>query len=308
MKVTTRLAVTISAIAVTADSAMAVIAFDPDGAPGGIAIVESVDSFDWLHGSAYSDGGSQAITNFVSNLFTGGDAPTQSTSYFHAALDSMVTTTGSIFTPTPHGVEFTLVAGFEEDIAGVDLATNNVSFRLVDDQPTEFVEIYYDDTPDADALAGTGYNNGMLILRANITDLPSSFFQASTNVSSLDTTADGNQYPTVLTAGGSGTSTFHADVTYTDPAFFKTSPEQLIIDAIGQIPFDSVNPSDAFVTSANTGLGDGPGSTSFNLGAGVPGVGIGQVNGAGPANGGGPDFIFKLEARLDSPLPQSRPR
>ncbi len=273
------------------------------GSPGPAPAVDAVQDiataavFEWLPGATYSQGGSQALDDYFTS---GGTVHNEFTTYFQTKLAAIKDTNGDVvFDPAANGVEVTVVAGFGEKIAFADPATNTVYFDFADGQPNEFLEIYFDTTPDADTVAGTGFNDGTLVLRADITDVPYSFFQvvgdpAAGDVAPLNLASP--DFAGVLTVLGGGTTTLEAETTYRNASVFKIPVLSMRFDITSHTPFDTVTPSDSFVTMANPGTGDGPSPTSFNVGAGIPGVGVGFINGAGSLSGvGGPDITFQSE-------------
>jgi hypothetical protein len=139
----------------------------------------------------------------------------------------------------------------------------------------------------ANNLAGTGFNVGTLILAGK----PSTS-AANVGIYSLSTNAAGNpvttpfdqfvsnHYPSVSTVAGSGSAMLSADVTYFNPAFFKTPISQISFNSSLVTPFAQVSPSALF-----TGL---PGGGAPNI---TPN--IGTVNGFN-----GPDFQFQADANF----------
>src|SRR5205085_1681340 len=95
---------------------------------------------------------------------------------FHAQLTSVLNQAGSQVNPTglnapgPVGTvapyEITIVGSATEIITQADSAPGQATFQLsVGQSQNSFVEIYFDANQNANPLAGTGYNDGRLILQ-----------------------------------------------------------------------------------------------------------------------------------------------
>lgn len=226
---------------------------------------------------------------------------------FQAQLNSIVSSTGAQITPiglnatgavggvTPF--EITVVGSVTEAVTNVNNTPGRAVFRVAGTQaPGGFIELYYDGSQNADALQGTGYNDGTLILRGQPTP-PNpdvgSFALSNPQPGTLrnfdlfgtnDYTTGGN----TTTISGIGATTMDVTITYVDPAFFvapgtgNTARQVRIGDIISldishAVPFDKVNPSRKFTGAANSGTGSGPTPAATPR--------IGATNGAN-----GPDF------------------
>jgi hypothetical protein len=234
------------------------------------------------------------------NSLFGGSIPfTQGDTFqllFHAQLNSVVVGNGTQVTPiglnasgavggvTPF--EITLVGSVTEAVTNVNNTPARIAYRVAGNQSTaSFIEMYFDGSQNANPLAGTGYNDGKLILRGTPTppnpDVGS--FALSNpqpiNAPSFDLFGN-NDYANVTSIQGVGATRMDVTVTFVDPAFFvagtgthKVKVGDLItIDMSHSAPFDKVDPSRLFVTAPNTGTGSGPAAN------GVPR--IGTVNGS----------------------------
>jgi hypothetical protein len=180
------------------------------------------------------------------------------------------------------------VASFTEVVTSLNATGTVTQFAMAPTQsPNSFFELYYNPAVVANNLAGTGFNQGTLILAGK----PSTT-APSIGIYSLSTTAAGNpvttpfdqfvsnHYPAVSTVAGSGSAMLSADVTFFDPAFFKTPISQLTFNSSLVTPFDQVSPSALF-----TGL---PGGGAPNV---IPN--IGTVNGLN-----GTDFQFQADSNF----------
>jgi hypothetical protein len=290
---------------------------DLDGS-GGATGALSIGSFDWNFTSFLAQGGVQAISNFVGS---GGTCPTSSCDFTvltHASLSSVSDTGGNVIAVggLNSTYEITMIAKYTETVAfaGGGLATFNVNTS----QPI-VLEIYYDPTRDSNALNGSGFNDGTLILSATVVQTATGLFLVTDPASQLlDQSSDGNQYGTQGTVEGTGSSTSITvgDIT-TDPSFFVQALETFGLQfsniSIG-LPFDSTNPSVCFnVSGTGTAVGSNTvaptqcsqsvqdngqpysGQTITTDGGYVPVVGA--VNGL---FGAGPDFIAQTD--FNSPL------
>ena len=291
------------------------LSFDPDGALGGFGTLTDVETFDLLPASSYSVNGMTGIQNWIltNDPVIGDGVPREfgTTLYGHAKVGTILQTGGG--TVLPAGQELTVVTRVKEEITTVAGSTSVLS--VVDDD-SNFVELYFDSSADSNLTAGTGFNNGTLILKGIVRAGTSTFTQTSQNAGALDQFPSANplddNYPDVDSVRGLGSTQFtQIELVYVDPAFFK-DPLGLIVPGTFASdvanPHENSNPSDAFVTQMNANplvapVGSGPAATSFSIGLGAAGIGIGEVNGQfGPGfiplpGLGGPDTMFETDAR-----------
>ena len=218
--------------------------FDQDG------VYEQVDSVDWAPGNALAVG---AVPLTAGDTFT---------TYIQAEMTSV---TGPVIggVSTPIGAsgpyEYTYVIELQETIAAaIDLDGDTIPDTVSFNHTGGTVHVYYDDlsggTINADGLtsnAGTGYDDGIEILTADIipTLLGASF--SLTNGSAQNTIQALDQYntdnlPGIETVTGSGNATVDANVTFYDTNFFQGVSLDTIIkfllNATLEDPFDSNNP------------------------------------------------------------------
>lgn len=263
---------------------------DPDG-PGGLDPIANVERLG-MTGAIYNDGSVKSVLSFAGAFIPQGiPAGTQIPfpSYFQAKVDSVQTPDGII--PLTQG-EITMVGSFMLQPTA-DTTETLAAFELLD--TGDFLEVYYDPTPDVDPTAGTGYNNGQLIMRGGFLSGTNEFMANPAAQRDLDEhVVDGNQYPGIRAVTGNGiTDLGRAQATFADSDFFVSGFEPLIsVDVDYQTWFDLINPSDAFVTQPNPGFGDGPAPVSFNIGSGDP-TGIGPLNGTG-----GEDLMFQVSPQI----------
>ncbi len=253
----------------------------------------------------------------LTSQFVGGTSNPFSV-FYQAKLAGFVKVGGDPGSPeSPPGLntsyEITAVARFDERVSTVfvdfDAGTANVNFAHVP-SAGEYLEIYYGEglAFNASDRDGTGFNDGVKILEADILAGPGLFvsnFAASINLNGdfLTTVLDqfaGNDYGAQMTITGIGSTQFTAQVTDFDPTFFIDVLST--IDFIAEtentqgLPFTKVDPSSAFlVNSDGTALNEIP----VVAGAGNPAdpiYGVGSVNGGIIGLGGGASIQFQSDA------------
>jgi uncharacterized protein (TIGR03382 family) len=280
-------------------AANAAVTIDPNGAappvsagPFGTFFTPfDVAALDWSQGNAIAVGAVTAIGNGVGSEFN---------LFYQAKLRGFDSTSGPVSNVVlgtgPGAVEWTVVAGFRERV--VSTTGSSAEFELVTGPGVlNFLEIYYDDTPDANDLAGTGFSNGRLILTSNITEIGQSDFTVSGFTGAALDQFGTNNYPGLLTVNGSGNTTpMVTDITGYDPTFFggDIASADLIVNLVLQnvsqaLPFLTVDPSARFTLTA---AGVGIGSSSADRATLAAGAGtVGAVNGAS-----GPDVMFQVDS------------
>jgi len=221
--------------AATVANAASTILFNPNGTGAGGAI--QVSTFDWTPDNALAQG---AVT-------TAGISPGPFTVFGQAKLGNFIQP-NNVTVAVPAGREFTLFANFQE--TAVPLAGGAVA--LLSALSGGSIQIWTG-APDSNQLAGTGYNNGSLILQGVVVANPlsSGIFTDQTRATGVAITNldnhNANDRPGVLTHVGQGSNTVEVNVTFADPAYFVTNVTQLLIDAedTGQlrVPFDQADPA-----------------------------------------------------------------
>ena len=279
------------------------ITFDPDGfAPGNAP--RSITSLDWQVGNAVSIGGNPVVVGEVVEL------------YYQARLAATIPPS------TLNGIntvfEITGIARFREMVTS--LSATKAQFQIVNDNAFNFIEIYYDTTPDSDDLAGVGFDDGTLILSGDPVNNPDVFFDSNftitrfngnqangttpilyDNVDTDDYSGTGGRPTPFRSVTGSGNTTFDAINVVYNSAFFNPGPGLLILTTnfvTNQVtPFDQVDPSMLF-------FGDTVGQPGHQ-GTVTPALGTGngpvRLGGGGPLGtaalaGTGPDFQFQADA------------
>jgi len=216
-------------------NAASTIQFDTNGAAAGGLI--SVNTFDWLPDNALAQ---NAVT-------TGGIVNGAPFTVFAQAKLGTFVQPGNIAVAPSVG-EFTFVASFQETAVGG--ATSPALVAL----PGGTVQIFFDPTANSNQLAGTGYNDGTLILQGTIVNGTGAFVDFTrTNPGVFPAVpldnflSDGNNYPGITTHVGNGSNSLNINVTFADSNFFKTNITALTIDAQDTgnltVPFNQADPA-----------------------------------------------------------------
>lgn len=196
----------------------------------------------------------------------------------------------------PPGYEWTYVFGFEEIVTGVTTVGGfpSANFAVIPGG-NNFFQVYFDPTENANNLAGTGFNDGTLILQGTVlpfgapgspsgsglSTFTGSCDDAVTNCGALDR-FNTNNYPAITSDSGAGSSFFAAAVTGSNSSFFLSPPTMITNNTFQNQPFDAQDPAACFWNG-----------TAFIGGAG----GGGCANTIGNRNGvDGPDTMFQTRA------------
>lgn len=224
--------------------AFATVLFDYTGQGGtNSSTVIEITGFDWApNGALINDG---------LPLQQAGDTFTL---YSMGALSVFQTTTGTANLDPAY--EITFVLGMGEQVT--QLMGNSAQFSLDNSLGVNFFQIYVDDTPDADVdvagygdTAGTGYNDGDLILSATITSAIGGFF-AYNNIDDLDQSQDGDDWNGQQSINGIGSATVNVAtslVSY-DHNYFLDVPNDFYLslndNSNNALPFTKVDPPNLF--------------------------------------------------------------
>jgi hypothetical protein len=252
--------------------------FDPDGPLGDSPIVVSI--FDWLPSSAL------AVDTLPLPAFP---AMKPSVLLSHAKLGNFLNAGGSSILGTGLNGTYEITFVGASGQLGT-LATPTTSAFTYDSTGTpNFFEVYWDSAKNANELAGTGFNDGTLILSGTVTSLAASFGTTSITPEPLDQFGTDN-YPAIDTGAGVGGGQIAVDVIFANPAFFPNpdqQPKTLVFNTSQITPFRQVDPSAMF-----TDLPGGGAPTVLPI--------LGAVNGSAAA--GGVDVIFQADANMSMTL------
>lgn len=303
------------------------VLFDPDGTGGGGAI--NFASFDWTTSSFVAINGNQAVANFANQ--TGGQGDYDFTVLTHATLGNFVGSNGKNIAGTGLGsaFEITMTLAFTETVTGLaSLGGQNFATFSTVPNGFSFLNIFYDTSIDADALTGSGYNDGRVILTGSgLTSANGNFSVNAPNgiptTDILDKSGLDN-YTNQSTVTGQGTTgQFSVDNLTLDSTFFLQALGTFGISFANisqDLPFISVNPSDCFTsTTTGTAVGSSTAATGCNpvhtngtfaanaaVGFAPPAPGYvpvtGSINGAfiRPGANTGPDFVAQTD--FNSPV------
>ena len=269
----------------------ALIDFDWQG--NGSEVISNVASLDWTPGSSYTLGG-------TGSTLTNGD---RLDTYLHGSLGSFLDQNGrpiNVNYGLNTNYEVTFTAGFREEVFGITNVVNPVTGQLTQilnfvsvDDPFNFFEIYVDDTPDADALSGTGFNDGIRIASGTVAaggggNITSAFVFSGDPNDPIST--DPANYPLmdqfgpdnwagVRTNSGFGGSIFSAISDFVDDSFMLPLDENgnvwdgirfdLSFNSSQIVPFNETNPSREFFDKDGTSVLADPGTINGINGAGV---------------------------------------
>lgn len=237
--------------------------------------------------------------------------PTHFQQRYQAALGSFLDGNGSVIGGTGLNVEYeiTAVAVFGETGSRAFVNTDgdsfieieNANFVLDPSASENYVEIYLDTNRNANALAGTGYNDGTLLMRGVVTAANGQFSAI------LDTNGDNvldvaildaflaNNYPSVGTLTGTGSSTITAliDASSINTDYFPgtwTANLNFFLNTTLTLPFYQQNPS-ASVLGVAPEFGQAFGSFDY-------------VNGLSKADSGQmADILFQADANSSISTP-----
>jgi hypothetical protein len=226
------------------------IEFNPDG-QGNDAV--SLGSLDWAPGSAL----------IADEIPLTPDTTVSAQAFGHAALAGAADPDGN-----PVGLDG-LNVGYEITVVvsnSVEITTNidgTVVLLALDPDGDNFFEMYYDPNPNADALAGTGYGDGQLILAGQLTTLSGNFTANSLigPFGSLDQFGTDN-WPGTETISGQGTQNLDVLVQSVDTNFFTSGVDLGTILPFNNsqvLPFRQTNPSRSFDTFGGGTLDSMPG-------------------------------------------------
>ncbi|BBL57808.1 PEP-CTERM sorting domain-containing protein [Methylomonas koyamae] len=257
----------------------------------------SVSSFDWTPGSALAVGAvpvAAAPGSTTFNLYT-----QASLGNFIGANSLPILGTG-----LNSSYELTFQAGFTE-VGSTTAGGAVANFGLAPTQTVNFFNIYYDTNMNANALAGTGYGDGDLVLSAIVTGNSTVFAVINPAPTALDQFGT-NDYPGYYSITGTGGGSLSADVTGLNQArnFFNNATlasliVELAFNTSNVLPFQQVDPSGSVVDKAIAlSLFTATDCDAAGIGASGQLAGGGcYINGlANPGTTDQSDFLFQADA------------
>lgn len=259
--------------------------FDPDG-EGGVDAVD-MDAFDIVQSSILNEDGITAVAEGIGAKLK---------SYNHGNISALTKGGAPVFSPpssSGYECELTIVLGLDTEITSVDGTRVNSAYDPAGS--LNFFEMYYDSTCNADPLAGTGYNDGALIMSGRFTSLFSSFtVTETTNLLPLDGLTTDNWEPVVTVSGHGSSNNVRIRVESFDPAFFPDlNSGDVVIVALQNysqsVPYTTTNPSELYVEAP----GGGAASLAPAIGANTGNDGNYAINGIQ-----GPDFIAQTDVNV----------
>ncbi|GEM_PF-2004921 len=251
------------------------VVFDPTGSGGPGTVIKS---FDWAPDNALAvDAVPLPLWDVLGGTADANDPSTWRpfNMYFQAKLRQYVDLNNNGFN-LPAG-EITVIGGLSERGYRSDAGTTSTAFFQFDPNgDVNFLEVYYDAADNADQVAGTGYDDGSLILTAklkgqhptgsftsNVQPLPAPLGDGSGaggNFPPLDGSTPTDVTPNVATLQGSGSIDIRFTVTSYDPNWFITPPSEILVGLLLEstglaTPFNSAEPAALIVGNApNYGL------------------------------------------------------
>jgi len=305
MRFTKTILATGLALVFSAAQAGDIISINPDAA--GIDPVLSVGSLGWNTGNAIS----LPVTGAVAPIPTVGSIIQ---TYGQGTLANFNNGLGNpigginLNNPThPPGYEWTYVFGFQEVVTGVTIVGGfpTATFAIIPGG-SNFFQVYFDPTLDSNNLAGTGFNDGTLILQGTVLPFGAPGSPSGSGLSDFAGSCTGaacgpldrfgaNDYLGITSNSGAGSSFFAASVTGSNSSFFITPPTliQITNNTFQNQPFDAQNPSACF-WNGSAFIGGAGGGGCANM--------IGAINGVS-----GPDAMFQTRAStsfITQPAPE----
>lgn len=270
MKLKTKILAAAAMIGLAATSVQATSYVNVSGVAG------DVYTLDWNPGNALAVGSLPLSTGKAFTL------------YYQASLTNFVGLNGLPITNNSglnSSYEITLIGGFGE-IANM-LTPTDAKFTLDNSNPINFVRMYVSQVNSSN-LAGTGFNDGTLVMSGHISKATGSFGTDTETVGLLDQFGTDN-WGGALTISGNGSTKATVQVDSYDTTFFTTLPDTFLIDLLFNtsniLPYNQVDPSRLFTDMGNNSFAPN----------------IGTLNGVT-----GPDMLFQADAN-SSPIVTPEP-
>jgi hypothetical protein len=231
---------------------------DPDGGAAGQSAI-AIEALDWGQNSTLTVANIPLLPTDIGSIFT---ILTQAT------LGNFQNPSGVnlIGTGLNTDYEWTVVIAFEEKVQNLLDTTSNgfldlATFQTVPGAATSELVIYYDTAVNANPLLGTGYNDGTVVLRADLSSVTNGNFQVdesslplplggTTGPVDLDQSGANNWPGTTTLVGNGSTGNLTFTVSAVDNAFFPDvfagsiiNMDMLFGNVSQQLPFAQVDPA-----------------------------------------------------------------
>jgi hypothetical protein len=226
-------------------AAAGLFTFDPDGAaPTNPASL--IGAMDWSPGNSLAV---NSVPPAVGNTFQ---------QHQHASLSALINSSGNPFTPAGLNSVFEITVTASSTQVYTAVSATSFSHRLAPVQSTNsFFEIWFDTTPDANPLAGTGYNDGTRIFLGTPNAVAPSaggytYVQGAAGGPVIETFDQfgANDYPAKTSVVGAGGITFDGTVNSFNATFFIDPVISLAFNTSLVTPFEETNPSALFAALA----------------------------------------------------------
>jgi len=265
------------ALALSLSSAMALadaVQFDPEGkGKAGITVA----TWDWLQDSFLAEGAVPTPDLYLSKSFTG---------LTHARLGNFLapTTPPSVITGTGLNTAYEITFVFEADQKETRVTSTTVALGLNSTSPTANFKVYIDPALNADPLAGTGYDDGTLLMEGIISFLTGTFTVQSTT--GLLDQFIGDSWAGQQTVYGYGGSQVKFGLTYVNPDYFPQADRIVegLFNNSQKLPFQEIDPSKEIW-----------GHTVYGT--------LGAVNGGVDA---GPNLVLQVDANMTLALEEEQ--
>jgi hypothetical protein len=212
------------------------ITFDPDGAAPANP-PQTINGLDWAVGNSLAKG--------INPLNVGATFQ----QYYQATLAGVINPQGLTVAPTGLNstFEITAVMSATQVVTSVSVAggSTTITYQLAPVQASNsFFEIWYDATPDANNLAGTGFNDGTRVYLGGPNPAKTSLgnYTGSSAIELFDQFGADN-YAGKQSVVGSGGLTDDNSVAARDASFFITDIASMAFNTSKVTPFKEVDPS-----------------------------------------------------------------
>jgi hypothetical protein len=209
-----------------------------------------ISSFDWLVGNSLLD---QALPTSPDPL-----NPTLYNVYLQASLANFIGPDGRALVGTGLGIDYEITVVFAHKEGAILFGLNSNYFLIPPAAKLggiNYFKVYYDNTIDSNPLAGTGYNDGTLLMEGEMQRGYGNFFNANLGYQDFDQFGMNNEYPGLgaLIGIGSRDNLTAADTTTINSSYIDTGIPltelkafALLTNAVDQPAFIQQEPSKKF--------------------------------------------------------------